>query len=660
MSFVQTYLAGLAVVHLAWLYFFTTGLLLRRSDSCRAGLFSIGDLVITSVAGMALSGFSLLALGFAHLLNAFAILIVFLFEGVLFWRLKGDNWVSWTFWRQTLHSFISAWTWPPLVIYLVFLVLAVPAALPPTFGDSVTYHLPYALDWANAGRIYVDPFLRFPYYANNFLLLYSALFVLKLGDYCQFLTWLCGLLTCLGVLAFFVPEHLEGRPARSLTFASPTATILVPLGVAFSPVFLRYLNVGMLDIPIGLFILVPVLCVYRTLSGQALQRELAVTAAFCAGMKLTLIGHLPFFLVSLLFVSVHRLPRRQTFVLCLALVVLSLPWYVRNFIDCRDPIPPVLNFYFNHADPIFTKADSRLYAPVTAKTQPLHLPLLPFWFFTHPESAHFLEIGANAMILLLYGPALFLFGLPYLRKRWPCSEGVSYVSASVVYLAFPWLFSSTGRHSLHWYPVLAGWVGVVISHLHSSALSAGPLPWQRQTTRLVTAAFCLSLLLPTPSHGCMQFYKGYFGTIVSLFRLRDNWQSYLRKHLNGYSASQAIAVSLLSSQRGNTKVLLLPDVGRLIFYLREAKIITVGEYFGPARYPDLLRDLVNGNCLPYLARFDVSAVTFDPRRWSLFYDTFRAQLIANGFREYRHPEDNVAIFLRSDIHPSGRLILLAQ
>ena len=38
------------------------------------------------------------------------------------------------------------------MIYLVFLVLAVPAALPPTFGDSVTYHLPYALDWANASQ----------------------------------------------------------------------------------------------------------------------------------------------------------------------------------------------------------------------------------------------------------------------------------------------------------------------------------------------------------------------------------------------------------------------------------------------------------------------------------------------------------------------------
>ena len=63
-------------------------------------------------------------------------------------------------------------------------------------------HLAYAVDWANAGHIYADPFLRFPDYANNFLLFDSAFLILKLGDYCHFLTWLCGLLTCLGVLGF--------------------------------------------------------------------------------------------------------------------------------------------------------------------------------------------------------------------------------------------------------------------------------------------------------------------------------------------------------------------------------------------------------------------------------------------------------------------------
>jgi hypothetical protein len=158
----------------------------------------------------------------------------------------------------------------------------------------------------------------------------------------------------------------------------------------------------------------------------------------------------------------------------------------------------------------------------------------------------------------------------------------------------------------------------------------------------------------------MQFYKGYFGTIVSVFRRRDNWEAYLEEHLNGYSASQAVAASLLSKQKSNTKVLVFPEMIGPAFYLRKAKIISVGDYFGPARYADLARDILSGNCLPYLARFDISAIILQPRWWWSFYDEFRPQLKGNGFREYRCPGDNVAIFLRNDINPSSQLIPVTQ
>ena len=72
--------------------------------------------------------------------------------------------------------------------------------------------------------------------------------------------------------------------------------------------------------PIGLFILVSILCVYKTLSHRPFAWELAVIAAFCVGMKLTLIGDLPFFVVSLLLVSATRLPRRQMALLVFTLV----------------------------------------------------------------------------------------------------------------------------------------------------------------------------------------------------------------------------------------------------------------------------------------------------------------------------------------------------
>ena len=84
MSVLQTYFAGVAVAHVFWFYFFTTGHLLRPKALEESRSFSLSDLVITSVAGMALVGFCLLFLGFTHLLNPVGISVVLLCEGVLF------------------------------------------------------------------------------------------------------------------------------------------------------------------------------------------------------------------------------------------------------------------------------------------------------------------------------------------------------------------------------------------------------------------------------------------------------------------------------------------------------------------------------------------------------------------------------------------------
>jgi hypothetical protein len=666
MSMFQTYLVGMVVAHVCWFYFFTTGHLLRPKALEESRSFSLSDLVITSVAGMALAGFCLLLLGFTHLLNPFGISLALLCEGVLFLCVRGENWLSWSFWRAILRRFVKAWTVPAFFIYLLFLILGVPAVLPPTFADSVTYHLAYAVDWANAGQIYVDPFLRFPYYANNFLLFYSALFILKLGSYCHFLNWLCGLLTCLGVLAFFTPVENHLLEWTTRWKLSRPEQFLIPLCVALSPTFLRFLNVGYIDVPIGLFVLVPILCAYQTSLGRPFERELVVTGAFCAGMKLTLIGHLPFFLGSLFFATAGRMRRQQITVLCVVLVGLSLPWYVRNLCQAHDPTPPVFNFLFKHPDPIFTKADgSPYYNSSTITERKLsHLLLLPYRFFTDPESKNFLESGVTAMILLLYAPILFLVAQLCWWDRWRSPNRLIYLSVAIVYLIPPWLFSSLGRYSLHWYPVLVAWIGVIVSHIGAWSETRWNSRLAISITRTAVAVFCVALIYPTPSEACMQFYRDYYKVTASLLRSRSTLTAYPTKGLSGYLASQAFVVTLVSIQKSNTKILLLPDFGILNFYFRKAKIISVGDDFGPARYAELYHEVEEGNCLPYLTRLDISAVIVRPHReghwWSPFYDKFRSQLKDYGFREYRTPEDNVAIFFRSDIAPSPELTPLTQ
>jgi len=655
----KSYVLGMAVAHLLWLYFFTTGHLLRPKALEQSRSFSITDLVITSVAGMAVAGFCLLLLGFTHLLNWPGILLALVCEGLLFLWLKGENWLSYSFWQKTYRRFVGAWTAPALFIYLLFLLLGVPAVLPPTLSDSVTYHLAYAVDWANAGRIYVDSFLRFPYYANNFLLFYSALFVLKLGSYCHFLNWLCGLLTCLGVLAFFTPVQDPFREWTQMWKLSRPQHLLIPLSVALSPVFLRYLNVAYIDVPIGLFLLVPILCAYRSSPCQPFERELVVTAAFCAGMKLTLIGHLPFFLGSLLFATV-RLPRRQIAVLCVLLVSLSLPWYLRNLFEAHDPTPPVFNFLFKHPDPIFKDDLFPYTADTMTERKPSHLLLLPLRFFTEPQSENFRERGVTAIILLLYAPILFLLVQACWRNRWRAPPRLIYLSLAAAYLPLPWLSSSLGRYSLHWYPVLAGWVGVIVSLICARTETLWSSRLMTLITRTATTLFCTALVIPTQSRASMNFYRYYYGLTCSLLRSHTNLKDYLKKDLSGYVASQAAIATVVSNQKTNTKVLLLPGVLELTFYFRKANIITVGDYTGPAGYMELWTGVEQGNCLRYLTRLDISVVIIQPYHeeawWPRFYEPFRLQLKKYGFREYRTEEHNVAVFLRSDIHPSRKLL----
>src|SRR6266403_979552 len=164
--------------------------------------------------------------------------------------------------------------------------------------------------------------------------------------------------------------------------------------------------------------------------------------------------------------------------------------------------------------------------------------------------------------------------------------------------------------------------------------------------------------LPHSFQGLHRLLPGYYGRIVPLVRSRNDFEVYLEKNLNGYMASQAVIETLILNQKESSRFLAL-FCERLAFHFREAKIISVGDHFGPARYADLIRSVSDGNCLPYLTRLDVSTIVVHPslgERWPSFYDKFRAQLEEYGFRQYHCPGDNVAIVLRSDIKPSRQLV----
>jgi hypothetical protein len=652
-------LPALFGIHVFWLYCFVTGSLVRTAkpkspvEDAEPELMQsyMADLVITTTTGIALTGFVLLLLGFVGLLNIPGLVIWFVLEALLFKLVKNENIFRVSFWANRLQSIKRAWSLPALIIYAVFLVLSVPAILPPTLWDSISYHLAYAVDWSNSGHIYVDQFLRFPYYANNFVLIYALMFTLKLAPLCHFTTWLCGLLSGLGIYSMISAGEGKGSNYWRCFGVALKNTIL-PLTVATSPVFLRYLNVGYIDIAIGLFTLVPILCTYLILKGSQrnYERDVVLTSAFCVGMKISLFLCLPLFLLSL-FILLRQQRRKIAHVVMLAglMILLSSPWYLRNFVKAGDPIAPALNLLIRGRDPIFTPADySALKADIQTRKGVTALLLLPVDLFNNPDTPDFREYGVNFSVLLLYLPLCTV--LLVLWKPFRTRAGLSfiYLNVATVYLMVNWLALSTfARYALQLFPVFVGYLGVGFNIADHYVQKLG------REKRMLTVALELPLLvmlliIPIPNPTANKYYgdtwrDNYFNLSETLTSRR----AFFRRNLTGYFAAQSTINDLYASRTQSKRVLAL-GFENLSFYFRKRNVASVGDWFGPGRYADLVTAIDNSELASYLSRFDIGAVLInlnDKRMSDEQYQGLIKQLELNHFTRQTSPEAGTAIYV---------------
>src|SRR5262249_59800694 len=92
------------------------------------------------------------------------------------------------------------------------------------------------------------------------------------------------------------------------------------------------------------------------------------------------------------------------------------------------------------------------------------------------------------------------------RRRWRAPPRFIYLSLAAAYLPLPWLFSSLGRYALHWYPVLAAWVGVMVSDICARAETLWNSRLTTSMTRTVTVIFSTALIIPSPADFSKRFY----------------------------------------------------------------------------------------------------------------------------------------------------------
>jgi hypothetical protein len=634
---------GFAIAHLTLLVFFLIGSVAFpwcdwETDLTRASRV-MSRVTCTCGLGLAIAGLALFALGLAGWLTVPGIsiaLVVLFVAGCTAWR---NSPLRASFWQARLRALSRCWNWPLAFVYLLLLLIGSRALIPDATGysDAIYYHLAYAQDWANAGRLVVDPFLFFAFYANNFVLLYAGWIVLGAGSVVQFLTWTTGLLLALALYAAIDDNAESVAPGWRISIG-----LLLVLAVISSPIFLDYAVLGYIDVPIGTMAFLAVVAIRLAIRDRQPQWLVAsaVMAAFLVGMKASFILLAPIFAVALIWGCLAIGARKRFIVGILAILcAVSAPWYVRNLVLSGDPIAPSLNLTLYGQDGLWKAPEwEGVWSDVQTSKSPGAFLKLPARAYIDPEGADFREYGASGLILFLYVPTIAALGLLLFRRRIGAEDGILVFVLSA-FILYWFVTSSLLRYALLLYPILA----LCLANLLFVSIRRWP--------RYAPAALALAVVAALPSFAGAGTIKDFtrndvLGDFHQLTHYRGG-EAYLDENDDGYSESR-VAAKWMHAHGYAGNVYVVSD-NAFDYYFRRDGITSIGSWIGPAGYFRLLQALDAGEAAEFLASLDTRAVLLSSQRLidAGLGHLLAEQLEAAGYSRITLPEtSNYQLYVR--------------
>lgn len=614
---IKQVICGIAVTHALWAYFFTCGTLLRRPPNTALALpaaqaQALLQIILYTAAGIAMVGFFTFLLGVSHLLYP-ASYLVFTVAILLAFALAGESPLRRGFWSERWHWWRDAYTFPALAVYLAALLVAIPAYIPDTGSDATAEYLVKAFQWASLHNLAVNPWVRDPYYADNWVLIQTVLMAFKLGDFIAFVSWFTGALTMLGVYACVV---LFGW-RREITLNTLRLTaILAALAIAVNATFLRWVDTPMLDAPLSLFFFTSVAALLAAIKFKE-TRFLwfaCVSIGFFVGAKISFVFFLPILLLGLGYAAKHTgMSARAGALLVIATLCLSAPWYVRNFALDGDPMAPAFNLAIRGVDAKWSKADARdVEGDLRCCDNSLPSRLtLPIQMFLDPSSRNIRASGAIVLVFAFYLPAMVLAWL-LLKRRLIQDGDVAFPTLVLVCALGYWVgVSHHGRYSLLFVPLVSAYFAV-------AALRAFPGRYQ-------WAAVAAMLVAALPSPASAAFYQQasqeYTFRFWSYYQGVDQW---LAPRVAAYPELDYITNEFHARHIVDGTVYGVQTSFMRYFFTRRG-ITLIGDHYGPERYIDFAYAIRHNDVRQYAARFGIAAflipepdnMTFGPRELTI-------------------------------------------
>lgn len=620
MFFWVRFVEGLLFAHALLLASYVAGAsILWVRERAASSAQAMMRVVCTCAAGISAYGFLLFIIALAKLFYPpflAAAFLLLVFGGPLLYRQSPTSLSSW---RTRFDDLVRCWDIPFKVLWVLMVILAAPSVLQPIGGDPVHYHLIYAEEWARSGALIVDPFLRFPFYASNFTLFFSALFAAHGEKLADFVMWPTALVTALGICAT-VRVYLQKTIGYWWAAACGVAATLSVVG---SATYLRWLPTAYMDIAIGMFALACMMCALLAFveADRRWLPVLAIVTGFFIGMKASFLILVPVLGLALLMTAISlRADRRSILALLSLLALAAAPWYARNLILAGDPVPPVGNIAFYGDDGLMTKGEwdgiqQDLRTPASLK----RLVTLPVRAFTNTQfyTGDFRDAGITALILLLFLPAALVLAQWLLIGGYNAPSGVS--ALIVTGLIGYWFMSATHfRYALVFFPSLAVCVAVVLSQYFRGRFGG-------------VAALALFLVLMIPSSSSIQFYRDTYNRERDLPTVTSE-QEYLRRFVGGY-AEQEFTTKILRENGIHGRVYIFGALSELNadYYFRRNGISSIGDWAGPAGYFRLTSAIDTYQAAQFLDDLGVVAVEVPGKGLGGLGVPLKRQLLARGF-----------------------------
>lgn len=494
------------------------------------------------------------------------------------------------------------WIWGiPLVVYGTGLLLG--ALRPPFAWDELSYHLPYARDYAEAGGLTLNEFLRYPLHSHNFNLLFSLALTVSDERLAHLFHGGAGLLTALG---------LFGTAHR---FLGVGGAVIAVLALFSFDGFRHIIPTAHVDLGLSLFV---------TLGAVSLlhwhdtgRRSWLYVAALATGMAMgtKYIGAL-FAPLFGLWVVIRSRSLRETLAFTLVVTLFGVWWYVRSYAIAGNPVHPFAGdlfgyFLWDARDLAAQHDDLASYIAGTGL-------LAPF------RAAVTLAFGERPELSAL---ALPFFAAPLLYRRFHRALRALLAVVLSYYLVWSW-FLGPPRYLMPIMPAMALFSAAVLT-TGFGALAAlpkiRPLAGLFAPRRHKLLPVLVALLLIVAAQ---QAYD-LMAKIPTWPWSRAAEVDFMTRRYPGYALMRAAN----ESPELDGAPLYLMGFGNLMYWYRGQ---VIGDYFGIARYRQVIaEDPVTGERAPdpkklmaLAERFGIHGVLvesaafprLDLRRWQQHFD----------------------------------------